>query len=200
MTASETGRDPAMEARIFTSARTPGGFRPEPLPEGILDRLYELMKWGPTSANSCPLRIVFTVSQEARNRLADCAPERNAAKIRQAPATAILGYDLRFFECMPELFPHNPAMPAMFAADPELAAATAFRNGSLQGGYFIVAARMLGLDCGPMSGFDNAAVDAAFFPDGRVRSNFICALGFADASAERPRLPRPTFTQVCAVL
>jgi 3-hydroxypropanoate dehydrogenase len=189
-----------MESRIFTEARTPGAFRPDPLPAQILQKLYELLKWAPTSANSFPLRIVFAISEEARNRLADCAPERNAVKIRQAPATAILGYDLRFFERMPELFPHNPAMPAMFAKDPELAATTAFRNGSLQGGYFIVAARMLGLDCGPMSGFDNAAVDAAFFPHGRVRSNFICALGFADPAAQRPRLPRPAFAEACAIL
>lgn len=163
-----------------------------------MEALYELFKWGPTSGNACPARIVFVRSAEAKQRLADCAFDRNAVKILAAPVTAIIGYDTRFFERLPELFPHNPAMADMFAGNPALAETTAFRNGSLQGAYLIIAARMLGLDAGPMSGFDNARVDAAFFPGDRIKSNFLCSLGHGDARNQWPRLPRPAFADACS--
>ena len=184
--------------QLFDHARTHNGFHPEPIPEDTLRRLYELMKWGPTSANCSPARIVFAVSPEAKEKLLACVSPGNVEKTRQAPVTAILGMDMAFFDKLPRLFPHEDAR-AWFAGKPELIAATAFRNSSLQGGYFIIAARALGLDCGPMSGFDAAKLDAAFFADTPVKSNFICNLGRGDASKVLARSPRLSFDEACRI-
>lgn len=188
------------EQRIFTEARSFNAWTEEPVSDATLQRLYELMKWGPTSSNSCPLRIVFARSLEAKSQLAAAAAERNSPKILEAPVTAILAYDLHFSDRLPELFPHNPAITAMYRANERLVADTAFRNSSIQGGYFIVAARMIGLDCGPMSGFDHQVVDRDFFPDGRWRSNFLCLLGHGDRTRDFwPRLARPSFESACVL-
>jgi 3-hydroxypropanoate dehydrogenase len=184
---------------VFRSARSANAWTDKPVAPETLHALYDLMKWGPTSANTNPGRIVFVTSAEAKDKLAAAAYDRNQPKIKSAPVTAILAYDTRFFEWLPKLFPPNPDMDKMYSSNPALAEATAFRNASMQGAYFIMAARMLGLDCGPMSGFNNVAVDAAFFGDGRIKSNFICSIGYADHAGTWPRLPRPAFDEVCSV-
>ena len=148
------------------------------------------MRLGPTSANSCPARIVFLRTTEAKARLLPALSPGNVDKTKAAPVTAIIGYDTRFFELLPRLFPHKPEMADPFKANKTLAETTAFRNGTLQGAYFMLAARALGLDVGGMSGFDNAKVDAEFFPDGRVKSNFLCNVGHGDPAKVLPRLPR----------
>jgi 3-hydroxypropanoate dehydrogenase len=151
---------------IFEAARTNSVWEERPVPEDLLRRLYDMAKLGPTSANSCPMRVVFVVSAAAKDRLTPCLNAGNLEKTMKAPATAIIAYDTRFYDLLPGLFPARD-MRTGFASDPEYAETTAFRNSSLQGAYFIIAARSLGLDCGPMSGFSNAKVDAEFFPDGR---------------------------------
>src|SRR5579863_2063760 len=148
---------------LFRQARTHSAWLDKPVSDDLLRELYDLMKYGPTSANSCPARILFLRTREAKERLRPALSPTNVDKTMKAPVTAIIGYDLKFYEHTPRLFPNNPAMRDVFAKAPQLADVTAFRNGSLQGGYFILAARALGLDCGPMSGFDNAKVDAEFF-------------------------------------
>lgn len=176
---------------IFRKARTHRAWLDRPVPDDLLRRVYELAAEGPTSANCSPMRMLFVKSREAKERLRPALTPGNVDKTMQAPVTAIIGHDLEFYELLPRLFPAAD-MRANFAGKPDLIAATAFRNGSLQGAYLILAARALGLDCGAMSGFDNAKVDAAFFPDGRVKSNFLCNLGYGDASklgARPPRLP-----------
>lgn len=185
--------------QLFRQARTHNGWRHEPVPESTLRELYELMKWGPTSANCSPARIVFVVSSEAKARLLPAMSEGNREKTRQAPVTAILGMDLEFYEKLPQLFPHTDAR-SWFAGKPTAIQETAFRNGSLQGGYFILAARALGLDCGPMSGFDAEAVNRAFFPEGKIKVNFICNLGFGDPAKLFARSPRLAFEEACQVL
>jgi 3-hydroxypropanoate dehydrogenase len=185
---------------IFRSARTHNAWQDRPVSDVTLQAIYDLMRWGPTSANSFPLRIVFVKSPEAKARLAPHLSEGNRAKTMQAPVTAILAWDTQFYDRLPELFPHNPGARDWFSGNAAHAEATAFRNSSLQGGYFIIAARALGLDCGPMSGFDNAGVDAAFFPDGRCRSNFICSLGHGAPEGLKPRGPRPDFDSVCRIV
>src|SRR5262249_39321708 len=153
----------------------------QPVSDDVLRQLYELVKWGPTSANSCPMRVLFLRTAEAKHRLKPALAPPNVEKTVTAPVTAVIGHDLTFYEKMPQLFPHRPEAGERFAKSPELAQVTAFRNGTLQGGYFILAARSLGLDCGPMSGFDNAKVDAEFFPaPSQVKSNFLCNLGYGD--------------------
>jgi 3-hydroxypropanoate dehydrogenase len=187
---------------IFRQARTHGVWLDKPVTDETLRALYELMKWGPTSTNSLPARIVFVRGREAKERLRPCLSPGNVEKTISAPVTAIVGYDTRFYEFTPRLLPGNPAAASRFTG-PEKAAfaeVTAFRNGTLQGAYLIVAARALGLDCGGMSGFDNARVDAAFFPDGRVKSNFLCNLGHGDPSKLHPRNPRLTFEEVCTIV
>ena len=184
--------------QLFDAARTHNGFSAEPLPEPTLRRLYELMKWGPTSSNSSPARIVFVVSAAAKARLLECVSPGNVEKTRSAPVTAILGMDLAFPETLPRLFPHADAR-AWFAGKPELIASTAFRNSSLQGGYFILAARALGIDCGPMSGFDTAKVDAAFWAGTAVTTNFLCNLGRGDPSKLFARSPRLAFEEACRI-
>ena len=184
--------------QLFEQARTHNGFRPEPIPEATLRQLWDLMKWGPTSANSSPARIVFVVSPDAKARLLDCMTPGNYEKTRQAPVSAIIGMDMAFYEKLPQLFPHADAKP-WFEGKPDHIAATAFRNSSLQGAYLILAARALGLDCGPMSGFDAAKVDAAFWAGTAVKTNFICNLGQGDPSKIFARSPRLSFEEACRI-
>jgi len=184
--------DLALE-RLFLTARTRNGWTDRPVTDDQLRELYELLKWGPTSANCCPARFVWVRSEEGKKKLAAHAMPGNAEKILAAPVTVIVGYDLNFAEQMPKLFPARGEQMQQFFADPAIAEVTAFRNGSLQGAYLIVAARALGLDCGPMSGFDNDAVDQAFFVNTRVKSNFICSLGFGSDENLFPRNPRLSF-------
>jgi 3-hydroxypropanoate dehydrogenase len=184
--------------QLFDHARTHNGFNAEPVPEATLRRLYDMMKWGPTSANSSPARIVFVTSPAAKEKLLACMSPGNVDKTRLAPVTAIIGMDMAFHEKLPQLFPHADAK-AWFVGKKEFAEATAFRNSSLQGGYFIIAARALGLDCGPMSGFDNAKVDAAFFAGSEIRSNFVCNLGHGDPSKIFARSPRLSFEEACRI-
>jgi 3-hydroxypropanoate dehydrogenase len=185
---------------LFRKARTHNVWLDKPVSDDLLRQVYDLMKWGPTSANSSPARIVFLRTPEAKERLRPALSPTNVDKTMQAPVTAILAYDPKFYERLPQLFPNNPAAREWFANSPQLAEVTAFRNGTLQGGYFILAARALGLDCGPMSGFDNAKVDAEFFAGQTVKSNFLCNLGYGDASKLFPRNPRPDFEEACQLL
>jgi 3-hydroxypropanoate dehydrogenase len=190
--------DAALDA-IFRQARTQNKWLDAPVSNDQLVALYDLMRWGPTSANCFPVRIVFVASPAAKERLKPLVLEGNRPKVMSAPVTAILGYDTRFYEWLPRLFPHADAR-SWFIDKPAFAEATAFRNSSLQGAYFIIAARALGLDCGPMSGFDNEAVDKEFFPGEEVKSNFICAVGYADPAGLYDRLPRPSFSEVCKIV
>jgi 3-hydroxypropanoate dehydrogenase len=173
-----------------------------------------VLKWAPTSANAAPARFAFLRSKEAKERLRPALAPLNIEKAMTAPVTVIVGYDMKFYEQLPKLFPHNPGMKQLFEGSPELVEATAKRNSSLQGAYLIMAARALGLDCGPMSGFDQAKVDEEFFaagkpcfgcdqeffPEGHVKSNFLCNLGYGDASTLQPRLPRLAFNEACSLL
>lgn len=176
---------------IFRTARTYNGYHDRPVSEEQLRAIWDLMKMGPTSANQSPARIVWCVSQEAKDRLAALASGTNGEKIRKAPVTAIIGYDLDFHEKLPFLFPHVDARP--WFADPAVRERHAFRNGSLQGAYFLIAARALGLDTGPMSGFDNDKVDEAFFAGTAIKSNFLSTLGYGDPATIFDRLPRFAF-------
>ena len=194
---SNAANDSALDL-IFRNARTLTAWIDKPVPEAVLRAVWDLAKLGPTAANCCPARIVFVVSPEAKARLKPCLSPGNVDKTMNAPATAIIGYDLEFHERLPALFPHTDAR-AWFVGKPDLARETAFRSSALQGAYLMLAARALGLDCGPMSGFDSDAVDATFFPDGTVKTNFLCNLGYGDRTSLRPRGPRPVFDDVCAV-
>lgn len=184
---------------IFRGARTANAWKNEPVGDDVLQKIYDDMKWGPTSANSSPLRILFLKTPAARERLKPFLMEANVPKVMNSPVTAILAYDSKFYDHLPKLFPHADAR-AWFAGNEQLAQTTAFRNSSLQAAYFIIAARAHGLDCGPMSGFDTAKADAEFFPDGRFKSNFICALGYADPSKTFARSPRLTFDEACKII
>ena len=184
---------------LFREARTHNGWTDTEVSDVLLQAVFDLAKMGPTSANCSPLRVVYVKSKAAKEKLRPALIEGNVEKTMAAPVTAILGHDLEFHEHLPKLFPHTDAR-AWFAGNQALIETTAFRNGSLQGAYFILAARALGLDCGPMSGFDNAAVDAAFFPEGKVKSNFLCSLGHGDPSKLFPRSPRFDFDEVCKIV
>jgi 3-hydroxypropanoate dehydrogenase len=184
--------------QIFRQARTHNVWSDQPLGTATLRAVWDLAKMGPTSANCQPARVVFAVSRAAKERLMPALLEGNRDKTMKAPATAIIGYDLEFHERLPEFFPHADAR-SWFVGKDALIQATAFRNGSLQGAYLILAARALGLDCGPMSGFDNAKVDAAFFAGTTVRSNFLCNLGYGDPHGLFPRGPRLSFDDACTV-
>lgn len=184
---------------LFRNARTHNAWQDKPVADSLLAELHDLMKWGPTSANCWPLRTVFVKSPQAKARLVPLLMEGNRAKTQAAPVTAILGMDMAFYEELPRLFPHTDAR-SWFVGNDKLIDATAFRNSSLQGAYFLLAARALGLDCGPMSGFDNAKVDAEFFAGTRIKSNFICSLGYGDPAALFPRSPRPSFEEVCKIV
>jgi 3-hydroxypropanoate dehydrogenase len=182
--------------KLFTAARTQNGYRDVAVPDDTLRQLYELMKWGPTSANCSPARLIFVRSGAAKERLLACVSPGNVSKVREAPVTVIVGMDMAFHEHLPKLFPHTDAR-AWFAGDEAKIAETAFRNSSLQGGYLILAARALGLDCGPMSGFDAARMDAAFWAGSTVKTNFICALGHGDPAKLHARGPRLAFEEAC---
>jgi 3-hydroxypropanoate dehydrogenase len=185
--------------QLFRTARSHNGWNTDPLPEGTLKELYELARFGPTAANTNPARYVFVTSPEEKEKLASVSSGNNQAKIKAAPATVIIGQDLDFAEHLVTLFPHFPGMKAIFA-DEAVAETTAFRNSSLQGAYLIIAARALGLDCGPMSGFDNAKVDALFFAGTKIKSNFICSIGHGSGENLFPRLPRLSFEEACQVV
>jgi 3-hydroxypropanoate dehydrogenase len=191
--------DQAVLATLFSDARSHNGWLDKPVSQSQLQQLYDLVKWAPTSANCEPARIVFVQSDDARAKLADCMAAGNADKVKAAPVTAIIGMDMAFLDKLPELFPHADAR-SWFAGNQPLIEATAFRNSSMQGGYFILAARALGLDVGPMSGFDAAKVDAAFFEGTTVKANFVCSIGHGDASKLFARSPRLSFEQACSVL
>lgn len=184
---------------IFRTARTHTVWLDKTVPDALLRQVYDLAKLGPTSANMTPMRIVFVKSREAKERLKPALHAGNVDKTMAAPVTAVIGMEVHFYEQLPKLFPHADAK-AWFKDLPEdVLEYTALRNSSLQGAYFMLAARALGLDCGPMSGFDNAKVDAAFFAGTTVKSNFLCNLGYGDASKLYPRSPRLTFDEACRV-
>jgi len=199
---------------LFREARTFSMWLPKPVSDETLHELYELLKWAPTSANATPARFAFIRSREAKERLRPALAPLNVQKTMAAPVTVIVGYDVKFYEQLPKLFPHSPGMKKLFESNPEAALVTAQRNSSLQGAYLILAARTLGLDCGPMSGFDNAKVDEEFFsagkpcfgcdqeffPEGHVKSNFLCNLGYGDPASLHPRLPRLLFNEACSLL
>ena len=186
---------------LFLNARTQNGWLPTLVSDEQLRRIYDIMKMGPTSANSCPVRILFLRTIAAKARLLPALSPGNVDKTKQAPVTAIIGYDTRFYEWLPKkLFAHRPEMANTYAKNPALSEIVAFRNGTLQGAYFMLAARAVGLDVGGMSGFDNAKVDAEFFADGRVKSDFLCNLGHGDPSKVLPRLPRLDFEEACTLL
>ncbi|MCG8357356.1 MAG: malonic semialdehyde reductase [Kiloniellales bacterium] len=183
---------------LFREARTQNAWQDKPVSEVMLRAVYDLAKMGPTSANCSPMRLVLVTSPEAKAKLEPALIPGNVEKTMAAPVTAIIGYDRTFYERLPDLFPHADAR-SWFAGNDELIETTAFRNGSLQGAYFMLAARSLGLDCGPMSGFDNDLVDQAFFPAGDVRSNFLCNLGYGDPEGLFPRSPRLEFDEACRI-
>jgi 3-hydroxypropanoate dehydrogenase len=185
---------------LFHEARTHNGWTDQPVTDDELRAVFDLMKMAPTSANNSPARFLFLRSKAAKERLKPSLSSGNLDKTMAAPAVAIVAYDLKFYEHLPKLFPHNQDAKSWFSGNDALIQATAFRNGTLQGGYFILAARALGLDCGAMSGFDNAKVDAEFFPDGTVKSNFLINLGHGDHSKLFARSPRFTFDEVCKIL
>lgn len=187
--ASAVEADEATLNRAFTEARTFNAFTDQPVPDALLLRLYDIVRWGPTSMNGQPARFVFLRTPEAKARLLPALSKGNRDKTAKAPVTVIVAQDTRFFDQLPTQFPSYDARP-MFENDPALADVTALRNSSLQGAYLIVAARLLGLDCGAMSGFDNAAVNAEFFPDGDWKANFLINLGYGDPAGNHPRGPR----------
>jgi 3-hydroxypropanoate dehydrogenase len=185
--------------KVFLEGRTHNYWLDKPVDDDLLLKIHELARFGPTSANCCPLRILFIKSREAKEKLRPCLAEGNVEKTMKAPVTAIFSYDLQFYEWLPKLFPHAPARD-WFVGNKPLSEETAKRNGALQGAYFMIAARSLGLDCGPMSGFDNAKLDAAFFAGTEIRSNFLCNLGYGDPTKLFPRSPRFEYSEVCQTL
>ena len=190
--------DTAFEV-LFRDARTRNGWHDKPVDEALLRELWDLVKMAPTSANCLPARIVFVSSDAAKQRLKPHLMEGNVAKVMSAPVTAIIGYDLDFYQHLPEFFPHTDAK-AWFEGNDDLILETAFRNGTLQGGYLILAARALGLDCGPMSGFDQDGVNAEFFADTNIKANFLCSLGYGTDENLFGRSPRPDFEKFCSVI
>ena len=207
--------DDAALNTLFREARASySRWQKKPVPDEALRELYELLKWAPTSANGEPARFAFLRTRESKERLRPALAPLNVEKTMSAPVTVIVAYDLRFYEQLPKLFPQNPGMKKLFEGGPELVEVTAKRNSSLQGAYLMMAARSLGLDCGPMSGFDNAKVDEEFFaagkpcfgcdqeffPEGHVKSNFLCNLGYGDPGTLHPRLPRLSFNEACSLL
>jgi 3-hydroxypropanoate dehydrogenase len=199
---------------LFREARTYTAWKPQPVADQTLRDLYYILKWAPTSANTSPARFAFLRSKEAKERLRPALAPGNVEKTMSAPVTVIVAYDMKFYERLPKLFPQNPGLKQLFESNPQLVEVTAQRNSSLQGAYLILAARALGLDCGPMSGFDNAKVDEEFFATGKpgvdrdqeffpgshVKSNFLVNLGYGDPSALYPRLPRLLFNEACSLL
>ena len=185
---------------IFRTARSHNAWQDRPVSDAQIDQMYELMKWGSTSANCSPARILFVKSDQAKEKLKPLLMEGNQAKIMAAPVCAIIGYDLEFYEKLPDLFPHDLTAKTWFNWSPEFAEQTAFRNGSLQGAYLMIAARSLGLDCGPMSGFDADGVTKAFFEGTTYKANFLCNIGYGELSELFDRSPRLAFDDACKVL
>ncbi len=185
--------------QLFLNARSYSAWQGQRVSDEKLAQIYELMKWGPTSANASPARIVFVKSDEAKEKLLTCVAELNVEKTRNAPVTAIIAEDLEFYDKLPKLIPHKDVR-SYFVGNKELTESTAFRNSSLQGAYFMIAARALGLDCGPMSGFDQQKLDEAFFAGTSWRSNFLCNLGYGDPDNLFPRLPRLSFEEACQII
>jgi 3-hydroxypropanoate dehydrogenase len=199
---------------LFRDARTFTRWQARAVTDETLHALYDLLKWAPTSANASPARFAFLRTKEAKGRLRPALAPLNVEKTMTAPVTVIIAYDVKFYDHLPKLFPHNAGMAKRFESNPEMAETNAKRNSSLQGAYLIMGARALGLDCGPMSGFDNAKVDEEFFaagqpcfgcdqeffPEGHVKSNFLCNLGYGDPSGMFPRLPRLSFNEACSIL
>ena len=185
---------------IFQEARTHNDWLDKDICNDILMEIYDLMKWGPTSANCSPTRIIFVKSKASKDRLLPFVIESNLEKTKSAPVTAIIGYDINFHDHLPKLFPHNPDAQNWFNHSIDIAEETAFRNGSMQGAYFIIAARALGLDCGPMSGFDKEGVDNEFFRDTNIKSNFLCNLGYGDKTKLFERSPRFKFNEICEII
>lgn len=184
---------------LFNSARTHNGWQDRPVADAQLEEIYDLMKWGATSANCSPARIVFVRSAQEKEKLLACMAPGNVDKTRAAPVTAIIGMDMAFYDKLPQLFPHADAR-AWFVGNQPMIDATAFRNSSLQGAYLMLAARAVGLDCGPMSGFDADKVNATFFADSQTKVNFICNLGYGDESKLFPRSPRLAFAEACKII
>jgi 3-hydroxypropanoate dehydrogenase len=192
--------------QMFRKARTHSAWLDLPVSDEVLRQVYDLMKWGPTSANTSPARILFLRTKEAKERLRPALSPGNVDKTMLAPITAIVAHDLKFYEKLPQLFPARPTMKDNFTNNPAMSEVAAFRNGTLQGAYFLLAARSVGLDCGPMSGFDNAKVDQEFFGGADAgemstwRSNFLCNLGHGDPGKLSPRNPRLSFEEACKVI
>jgi nitroreductase len=186
--------------QLFTEARTYPGWLPEPVSDEALHAVYDLMKWGPTSANLSPARILFVKSPEAKEKLFPCLMPLNVDKVKAAPVTAIIAHDVEYYELIPQLFPHGTGFLPAFRENQGFRETTGLRNGSLQGAYFIMAARAVGLDCGPMSGFDNAKLDEVFFAGTKWKSNFICNIGHGDKQSLFPRLPRLSFEEACRII
>lgn len=186
--------------QLFCAARSHNAWQSRPVADELLTRVYNSMRMGPTSANSCPARIVFVTSKEAKEKLKPALMEGNITKTMTAPVIAIIAYDLKFYEKLGQLFPHAPDARSWFDKDEQTAFSAAFRNGTLQGAYLMLAARAYGLDCGPMSGFDADKVNAEFFPGTQIKTNFICNLGYGDTAALFPRSPRPEFVEVCKIV
>jgi len=186
--------------QLFLDARSQNGWQDRDVPDELVREIYELARMGPTCANSCPARFVFLKSAQAKDALRPLVAAGNVDKVVSAPVVVIIGHDLEFHKHLPRLFPHNPGMQKRYADDPGFAAETAFRNSTLQGAYLMMAARARGLDCGPMSGFDNKGVDKKYFAGTATRSNFICGLGYGDPDKLFDRLPRFDFEEVCEVL
>jgi 3-hydroxypropanoate dehydrogenase len=185
--------------QLFDNARTANLYLDKPVDDALLHQLYDMLKFGPTSANCSPARIQFVKSDAAKTKLVACMIDSNVQKTQSAPITAIIGMDMQFYDKLPELFPHTDAR-AWFVGNQSSIDATAFRNSSLQGGYLIIAARALGLDCGPMSGFDANKLNTAFWQGTAVKTNFVCTLGYADSSTVHARGPRLTFAQACQIV
>jgi len=185
---------------IFKEARTHNDWLDKDISNDILMEIYDLMKWGPTSANCSPARIIFVKSKVSKDRLLPYVIESNLEKTKSAPVTAIIGHDINFHDHLPKLFPHNLDAQNWFNHSIDVAVETAFRNGSMQGAYFIIAARALGLDCGPMSGFDKEGVDNEFFRDTNIKSNFLCNLGYGDKTKLFERSPRFKFNEICEII
>jgi 3-hydroxypropanoate dehydrogenase len=186
--------------RLFRNARSHNGWLPTDVPNPLLREIHNLARMGPTSMNCCPMRVVFIRSAHERTRILPAVNESNREKIGTAPVIAVIGYDRRFYEHMPRLFPHRPERRETFAADPALAEETAFRNGTLQGAWLMLAARAVGLDCGPISGFDRRKLDDLMFSGTTVTTNFLCGLGYGDPSHLMSRLPRFGFDDVCRIV
>lgn len=192
--------EPQALDQLFLKARTHNGFDGRPVDDEMIQRLYDTMKWGPTSSNCLPARFVFVRTPIAKERLAPCMAAGNRDKTMAAPCTVIIAEDEKFYELMPKLYPSSPNARGNFSEHPELAHTTAFRNSSLQGAYLILAARALGLDCGPMSGFDNKKLDELFFSGTNWKSNFVCNIGYGDPTKLYPRGPRLEFQEACHIL